>query len=84
MIRFLRGSPRTQLSVESEERQGPLTALIVPTMLFITIILCFALGIFLGYVAVMGLLYAFGHSRERVHAAPVKLASAAAGSPGGD
>ncbi len=61
-----------------------MTALIVSTTLFLTIILSLSFGILLGYVAVMGLLHAFGHSRERLQAAPAKLASAAAASSGGD
>ena len=61
-----------------------MSTLIIPATLFITIILCLILGIFLGYTAVMGLLYAFGHSRERSHAAPAKLASVGSSSGGGD
>ncbi len=59
-----------------------MTALFVSTMLFVIVILCLMLGIFLGYAAVMGLLYAFGHSRQGMQAAPAKLASATAISHG--
>lgn len=57
-----------------------MSTLAISIAVLLTIILTLAFGIFAGYVAVMGVLRAFGHRRQIAPAAPATLAH----SPSGD